>query len=237
VNGTLDEGNIQAGVTISFYSDNNTVGGTTEAARNIISGNDNYGVWISGNNTDANTVIGNYIGTQVNGTTALANGNGVFLSTSTKNNTIGGTSAGARNIISGNTNYGVKIQNTGTNNNTVCGNYIGTDKNGTADLGNASIGVYICVGAQNNTVGGTSSGAGNVISGNNTSGVYISENNTTGNQVQGNYIGTDIKTEPPIWEIRLPVFVSPVALRITQLEVLQQHPEILYQAMIIVAFM
>ena len=171
VNGTLDEGNLQAGVQIGFYSDNNTVGGTTEAARNIISGNNNYGVWISGSNTDANTVIGNYIGTQVNGTTALANGSGVYLSTSTKNNTIGGTSAGARNIISGNTYYGVKIQHTGTNNNTVWGNYIGTDKNGTADLGNTSVGVYIIGGAQNNTVGGTSAASRNIISGNDHSGV------------------------------------------------------------------
>ncbi|MCH8961199.1 MAG: hypothetical protein IH820_07690 [Bacteroidetes bacterium] len=108
------------------------------------------------------------------------------------NNTIGGTTVGAGNLISGNIRHGVAINGSGTTGNVVQGNYIGTDKNGTADLGNTLEGVFIRAGASNNTIGGTDSGAGNVISGNNDNGVFIAGSSTTGNLIQGNYIGTDV---------------------------------------------
>ncbi|HYY41176.1 MAG TPA: hypothetical protein VE775_00505, partial [Pyrinomonadaceae bacterium] len=84
---------------------NNTIGGTTVAARNVISGNRDVGVLIerSGRVTPTgNLVQGNYIGLSANGGTAFGNGvNGVVFLTGS-NNIIGGTTAGARNIISGN---------------------------------------------------------------------------------------------------------------------------------------
>src|SRR5262249_39007980 len=89
---------------------------------------------------------GNYIGTGITGTVALGNPvYGVEL-IGASNNTIGGTTAADRNIISGNVLHGVYIKNAvpadlffGTapaNNNTVAGNYIGTDAMGTRPLGN-----------------------------------------------------------------------------------------------------
>ncbi len=71
------------------------------------------------------------------------------------------------------------------------GNYIGTDVNGTADQGNFLYGVAIDD-APGNTIGGMAAGAGNVISGNDADGVYIWWGSATGNQVQGNLIGTDV---------------------------------------------
>ena len=82
-----------------------------------------------------NTIENCYIGTDATGTMDLGNAaNGVRLLSS--NNTIGGTTAAARNVISGNDVAGVLIQ--GGSNNVVEGNYIGTDVNGTADLGQGS---------------------------------------------------------------------------------------------------
>src|SRR5207237_6784640 len=83
--------------------------------------------------------------------------------------------------------------------NQVQGNYIGTDVNGTADLGNAQNGVYIASTYQvsvglptsGNVIGGTAPGAGNVISGNGLSGVLIDGAQAMGNFVQGNFIGTN----------------------------------------------
>ena len=71
------------------------------------------------------------------------------------------------------------------------GNYIGTDNSGTVPLPNVDDGVLINAGASRNTIGGTAAGAGNVIPGNDHNGVDISDTTTTGNLVQGNFIGTN----------------------------------------------
>ncbi len=182
--GTQDRGNAQAGVLLFSGSDNNTVGGTTAAARNTISGNNLHGVYI--NQSSTNDVQGNYIGTTAAGTASLGNSNnGIYIMSNADTNTIGGTTAGHRNIISGNGETGVRIDT--STGNTVLGNYIGTDVNGTADLGNTQQGVY--VGSDTNTIGGTAAGSRNVISGNDQNGVYVTT--STGNTLLGNYIGTD----------------------------------------------
>src|SRR5215211_7077295 len=88
-------------------------------------------------------------------------------------NTVGGTTAGARNIISGNSNFGVYIHS-GASDNKVMGNYIGTDKTGTVAMGNDVDGVLVYESASSNTIGDTDSDAGNLISGNGSNGVDIS---------------------------------------------------------------
>jgi len=92
--------------------------------------------------------------------------------------------AADRNVISGNSVDGIQISGEAADGNFVRGNYIGVDVNGTADLGNGGQGVVIYLGADNNTVGGTAPGAGNVISGNN-NGIAINDASTTGNLVRG----------------------------------------------------
>ena len=104
-------------------------------------------------------------------------------------NVIGGTEAGAGNLISGNINNGITISDTGTTANRVEGNLIGTDLDGTAPLANR-FGVVISGGASGNVIGGTAPEARNIISGNRVDGVRITDAGTTGNQVEGNFIGT-----------------------------------------------
>ena len=191
VSGTTGQGNTFHGVVI--FGDSNTIGGETPGARNVISGNKGSGISFNCNCATDNLVKGNYIGTDKNGTVALGNGtatafnptNGVTMEVGAHSNVIGGETPGARNVISGNKGRGVDVGFGG--NNQVRGNYIGTDASGTADLGNSSDGVYTSS-SSGNTIGGTSSGARNIISGNDGSGVTI---RGTGNQLLGNYIGTD----------------------------------------------
>ncbi|MEP7288421.1 MAG: hypothetical protein ABI947_21940 [Chloroflexota bacterium] len=142
----------------------------------------------------ANTITGNYIGTNsagnarffCNGTDASANGNGININSGSTVNTIGGTTAAARNVISGNL-AGILVSGAS---NTIQGNYIGINAAGTAALSNYSSGVQISS-ANTNTVGGATAGARNVISGHaNNNGVLI-QGSSTGNKIQGNYIGTN----------------------------------------------
>lgn len=162
------------------FSNNNTIGGTSAAARNVISGNGGTGVEIVGN---GNTIQGNFIGTNAAGTAQLANPGGVQISNLTNtNNLIGGTAAGAGNLISGNQ-FGISIQGPG---NTIQGNLIGTDITGTKKIPNTSRGIQTT--AENTLIGGLTPGARNIISGN-SDGVFVRGANS---KVQGNYIGTDI---------------------------------------------
>src|SRR5262249_35440308 len=145
--------------------------------RNVISGNLKHGVLIE--NSSNNVVVGNYIGTDRDGTAALGNrGAGVFIAADiagagdASNNRIGGTMAGERNVISGN-GTGVAIQGGGgmlAADNVVQGNYIGTDRTSAAVLGNG-VGVGIGQGAPRSLIGGTSIEARNIISGNQGAGV------------------------------------------------------------------
>ncbi len=192
VGGTTNLGNNYDGVIISSDAQNNTIGGSTPSERNVISGNGWSGVSINGNNTTDNVVSGNYIGTDVGGTIELGNTyDGVIISSDAQSNTIGGSTTGERNVISGNGHYGVNISGSGTKGNTVSSNFIGTNASGTANLGNTYDGVVIYSGAQNNTIGGSTPNKRNVISGNGWSGVGISGSTTKGNTISGNHIGTD----------------------------------------------
>jgi titin len=165
------------------------IGGTEPGAGNLISGNEGYGVqlWWA----DASDVIqGNRIGTDVTGTRALGNLDGVYL-VATSNVLIGGTDPGAGNLIAGNRRDGIFISSTPTDaaiGNVVQGNLIGTDVSGTQPLGNARDGVHIdgSNGGQDNTVGGEQPGAGNTIAFNGNDGVLVDR--STGNALLGNAV-------------------------------------------------
>ena len=105
---------------------------------------------------------------------------------SASNVTIGGTAAGAGNVISANGQNGIWITGAGTTGVVVEHNFIGTDVTGTKALGNAYSGVEISGGAANNTIGGTTADAGNVISANRANGIRITgTGHHAGNVVAG----------------------------------------------------
>jgi CSLREA domain-containing protein len=190
-------GNTLYGVRIYGGAQNNIIGGdlgtaTTLGKRNVISGNGVNGVHITGENTNGNIVAGNHIGTTVYGIAAIGNAeNGVYIAQSAQHNIIGGDSEEKRNVISGNLENGVYITGSATLNNTVSGNYIGTDATGTARLSNAAQGVIVRGGAYANVIGGSTAGARNIISGNGGWGVALMDYGTMSNTIVGNYIGSD----------------------------------------------
>jgi hypothetical protein len=194
-NGMLAVPNVIYQVEIDGGAAGNLIGGTTVAARNVISGGTYQGVVIRDPGTRNNVVAGNYIGINANGNAALPNGQaGVNIFGGAGSNLIGGYTAAARNVISGNAFQGVAISDPNTGGNIVAGNYIGLDPTGTTPMSNGAAypgfaGVDIFNGSFGNVIGGTASGAGNVISGNTLQGVDISSNGAVANVVQGNYIG------------------------------------------------
>ncbi len=192
------------GVVVNGQASYNTIGslatgtGTvTQTGGNVISGNAEWGVYISDSGTSGNTVQNDYIGTDLTGKVAVGNGfNGLDVVNSASSNTVGGTSAAACDVISGNANEGVLI-GLGATTNVVEGDYIGTGAKGKAAVPNALDGVYVGLGAVNNTIGATSNAGTqnfasyNVISGNGTNGIKVTDSGTSGTQIVGNFVGTD----------------------------------------------
>jgi len=161
---------------IYLTTPHNTIGGQSPADRNVLSGNGNAnggtGLYINTASAVGNKVINNYIGLDANGVGSIPNyNNGVFLVGGSSQSIVGGTTASERNVISNNY-YGISIN--GSSSNQVMGNYIGTRADGTASFGN-SCGVSFS-NASNNTVGGTSPGAGNLIAWNTGAGVVVVKN-------------------------------------------------------------
>jgi CSLREA domain-containing protein len=152
------------------------------------------GVLIYGVDATHNTIAGNYIGTNVWGSTAQPNDFGVVIGDGAQFNTIGGSTAADRNLISGNFYNGVTIgtllDNTPPMSNTVAGNYIGLDWMGSpSSMPNGWVGIFIGEGTSHNLIGGDQSGAQNIITCNGQDGIYIHGTNTRYNRVQGNVIG------------------------------------------------
>jgi parallel beta-helix repeat protein len=195
VTGTRAVSNALAGVRVQACS--NLIGGATAGSGNVISGNGQEGIWLVGTNGSAvgNIVQGNYVGLDATGMNRLGNGNaGVAISDAAANQ-IGGVTAGARNVISGNGNNGMFLIGASAIGNIVQGNYIGTDKTGTVAVGNVQDGIVL-QNVSSNQIGGSAPGAGNLISGNNANGNNsgnngITINGSAWNIIQGNRIGTD----------------------------------------------
>ena len=192
--GTVALGNSQAGIRLGSGTTLATIGGSTIAERNIISGHLLWGVRLASGVQNC-TIQGNYIGTDITGTKALGNGNaGVFINgaaigsaPSTFNNNI------TANLISGNERVGIQDGDNlvpGSRLNTIQNNLIGTDLSGTQPLPNNSFGLAMCATQDTAT--------DNTISGNLEDGVIIYSIIGTGNTVSHNFIGTDRTGTKPL---------------------------------------
>ena len=166
-----------------------TIGGFLSGAGNLISGNSNVGIDIIGTSTTDTLVAGNLIGTDALGTTSLGNfGSGVSI-VSSGSNTVGGTLAGAGNVISGNGRNGLSIGGPGANDNLVQGNWIGTNAAEAETIPNGNRDVRIEKDATGNTIGGSTAAARNIISDSDGDGVVLGGG--IQNVVEGNYIGVN----------------------------------------------
>ena len=160
---------------------NMTVGGLTPAAGNVFACSD-AGLRLT-NMADV-AVQGNKFGVDPSGTRGIARGvgTGIYLEGGDNTVVIGGTAAGAGNVMGS---MLVGIASFGGNETVIQGNFIGTDATGTIDLGNALQGIMIQGGA-NNTIGGTGAGEGNAILYNRNGGIRASFG--AGNTIRGNRI-------------------------------------------------
>ncbi len=191
--------NAQAGIYILVPG--NTIGGPTAAARNVVSGNSQNGIFIYDSTASNNLIEGNYIGTDITGEVSLGNGYAGIAISNAPANTIGGTSAGAGNVISANGvglygDSGIELDGS-TTATVVQGNYIGTDATGGNALGNLDGGIYF-YGSGTNTIGGAFAGAGNFISGNFQEGISVGDPGANFNTIQGNFIGTKADGVSPL---------------------------------------
>jgi CSLREA domain-containing protein len=193
--GTAVLGNANWGIRINSGSP--TIGGTGPGEGNTIAGTTasgpgtGYGIGSFFNTTTGATILGNRIGTDVTGNTALGNATGgIFLNATSGTFVIGGSAAGAGNVISGN---GTEIDLRGDANVTIQGNRIGTNAAGTADINSSATGILVnptATSTRNILIGGAAAGEGNVISGFSSAAIDSSSNGGV-LTIQGNRIGTD----------------------------------------------
>ena len=175
--------NLLGGVHVGNGASGNAIG-----PGNLISGNDGIGVMIE--SATGNEVSGNYIGTDVDGLQPLQNlGINIYLGSDAHDNVVGGLDVDDRNVIAASPRDGI-YATAGAWNNTIAGNYIGTNATGTAAMANVENGIFLDLGAHDNLIG-----PDNVISGNGLCGIRLLGGNTAGNQIAGNIIGADASGE------------------------------------------
>lgn len=182
-NGTTVIANGGDGVHGEGGSNSHTIGGTVAAARNVITGNANG---VAFNSTVGAQVRGNYLGPNATGTAGpgnLATG-AKFVGTTAC--TLGGNTAGHRNVVSANDMEGVVVTS-GATGTTIAGNFIGMDATGNSPLSNTTVGVNLS-GSNSSTVGGPAPGDRNIITANLGGGVSAPTNS---NAIVNNAIGLD----------------------------------------------
>lgn len=170
----------------------NTLGGRQPGAGNLLSGNSAYGVFLYNFGTVKDSVIGNLIGTDKTGTSALPNANGIVIDGPAYGHFI------SDNIISGNLQMGLDIHIAGSDSNMVLSNKIGTDISGLLPLPNQIDGIRIAEGPKRNIIGLPSQG--NIIAYNGGNGITVmtaaeTSNTFSSNSIFGN-LGIEIDLFP-----------------------------------------
>lgn len=166
------------------------IGGLSAAGRNVIGGCTENGIIIAGPGARGHRVLGNFIGTDATGTTALGNLQSGVVLYGVSSNEIGGLAAGAGNLISGNRQSGIYLLGPGAEGNRILGNRIGLNAAGTARLPNQQDGITLFQAAAN-VIGDCRASGANIISGNTEAGVYVGGASSSNNVVIGNRIGVN----------------------------------------------
>jgi parallel beta-helix repeat protein len=185
--GTADRSNKFDGVSIVSGASQTVVGGPTPDKRNVISGNDQCGLFI--NNSNANRIKSNYVGADKSGTKDLGNASSGVCIGHASGTTVGGKTAASRNVVSGNDGGGLAIF--GSQGTKVLGNRIGTTASGTDVLGNHFDGVFIGVDTSDTLVGDGTSAGSNIIAFNGLDFVGhdgVAVDGSTGNEISRNSI-------------------------------------------------
>lgn len=180
---------------------NITIGGKWTESQNLISGNQQAGIafFLDGNNGNGNVVAGNLIGIDPTGAISLPNAQGIYIEREDTTGImpgikIGGSIFDSSNVVSGNTQFGIWLSKSGTRNNVIYGNYIGTTRATSSGVitarGNGFAGVSI-QNTSDNRIGDENLGHGNIICSNSGDGVAIIGLGSLRNKILNNYIGTD----------------------------------------------
>lgn len=205
---------------------NNQIGSPNPADRNIASGNAIDGIHVVGTlvlPATGNVIQGNFVGVAADGVSSVGirtdiapapgtpEGNNLFgIEISGGNlNAVGGTAAGARNVVGFN-GAGIEVDNGGQQN-VIQGNFSGVGADGVTPVGNLLHGIVLRSsngfgpplgpaqpgepGTSFNQIGGTAAGAGNVVAFNGTGGIAIFGNPVSasgqpniGNAILGNSV-------------------------------------------------
>lgn len=122
--GTVDQGNGASGIECGGCRDG-LIGGSTPGEGNVISGNAGFGIFIYGSGAQGNSIVGNKIGTDATGESAIPNDeDGVYFNNGAHDNVVGGMTAAEGNLISGNAKAGIATQTASTSGNSFEGNSI-----------------------------------------------------------------------------------------------------------------
>ncbi len=163
------------------------VGGGNPNAGNVISGNNERGIYLV--NCDSFAIQGNTIGLTANALAQLSNNfSGIEGVSGSDNGLIGGTGTNEGNCISGNAGNGIRVVD--CSNDTVKGNYIGVDGTGLTDLGNGQNGIFL-INSPNISIGGLTRSSRNIISGNNLNGIAL-EGSSSNATIKANFIGIGV---------------------------------------------
>lgn len=177
-----------------------TIGGTTPAMRNVIAGTNSDLILTDANGT---TIQGNYIGINAAGTAALGPGPRAIDVELGTGITIGGSTAGAGNVIGTWFVRAIQLGEAGaftTADVVIQGNLIGTDATGTTGISHGGSDAISVGRVANTTIGGSAAGAGNVIANPGGDGIVVlgDSGGVSGVTIQGNKIGTDVTGTSPI---------------------------------------
>jgi hypothetical protein len=211
-------GNGGAGVLVTGAR--NMIGGSRPADKMVVSGNGGAGIDIAGERADRNAVAGCTVGLDMTGFASVPNATGVVIRGGADDNIIGGTDRAARNVVCGNVTDQVRISGWGTTGNVVQGNFIGIAASGESAAQQGGDAVRVEAGARYNRIGGTAMGAGNLIGGmglwpsrgrTGGVGVCLTDAGTSGNVVQGNWVGLNARGVAPIADRHGGVVIRPGA--------------------------
>jgi len=191
-NRTISLGNADDGVSIQNGATVVTVGGDRLLGEgNIISGNSGAGIYVAGMATRTVNIEGNIIGLDQSMNFRLQNMDGIRV-LNARDVVVGGL-GGFGNVIGGNRFNGIVVEGVSTGQIDIVGNRIGTDSVGANDYGNTLHGIAIDSPGVQVSIGGSASGLGNVISGNNGAGIVVTA--ATNAAINGNFIGTSASGE------------------------------------------